>query len=64
MKRCVVLCLWLLLKPCCVEMGGILCTMYSNNIFSSDFATAMISEMGFYDVQCSCLCLVLVLVLV
>ena len=29
---------WLLLKPCCVEMCGILLVMYGSSVFSSVFA--------------------------
>ena len=28
---------WLLLKPCCVEICGILFVMYGNSVFSSFF---------------------------
>ena len=42
---------WLLLKPCCVEMCGILFVMYSSSVFSSVFAIAERSEMGLYDVH-------------
>ena len=38
---------WLLLKPCCVEMCGMLFVMYGSSVFSSVFA---ITEMGLYDV--------------
>ena len=41
---------WLLLKPCCVEMCGMLFVMYGNSVFSSDFAIFVKSEMGLYDV--------------
>ena len=37
---------WLLLKPCCVEMCGMLFVMYGSSVFSSVFA----SEMGLYEV--------------
>ena len=47
---------WLLLKPCCVEMCGML---YGSSVFSSVFAITERSEMGLYDVPCACLCLVL-----
>ena len=36
---------WLLLKPCCLEMCGMLCVMYGSSVFSSER-----SEMGLYDV--------------
>ena len=35
----VVLVKWLVLKPCCVEMCGMLFVMYGNSVFSSVFAT-------------------------
>ena len=38
---------WLLLKPCCVEMCGMLFVMYGSSLFSSVFA---ITDMGLYDV--------------
>ena len=41
---------WLLLKPCCVEMCGMLFVMYGSNVFSSVFAITERSEMGMYDV--------------
>ena len=41
---------WLLLKPCCVEMCGILFVMYGSSVFSSFFAGIERSEMGLYDV--------------
>ena len=28
---------WLLFKPCCVEMCGILCVMYGSSVFSSGY---------------------------
>ena len=40
---------WLLLKPCCVEMCGMLVVMYGRSVFSS-FAITERSEMGMYDV--------------
>ena len=36
---------WLLLKPCCVEMCGILFVMYGSSVFFTER-----SEMGLYDV--------------
>ena len=41
---------WLLLKPCCVEMYGVLFVMYWNSVFSCVFAITERSEMGRYDV--------------
>ena len=41
---------WLLLKPCCVEICGILFVMYGSSVFSSVFAITERSEMGLYDV--------------
>ena len=46
----VVLVEWLLLKPCCVEMCGMLFVIYGSSVFSSVFAIAERSEMGLYDV--------------
>ena len=37
---------WLLLKPCCVEMCGMLFVMYGSSVFSSVFAITERSEMG------------------
>ena len=39
---------WLLLKPCCVEMCGMLFVMYGSSVFSSVFAITERSEMGLY----------------
>ena len=41
---------WLLLKPCCVEMCGMLFVMYGSSVFSRVFAITERSEMGLYDV--------------
>ena len=41
---------WLLLKPCCVEMCGMLFVMYGSSVFSIGFAITERSEMGLYDV--------------
>ena len=41
---------WLLLKPCCVEMCGILFVMFGSRVFSCVFAITERSEMGLYDV--------------
>ena len=46
---------WLLLKPCWVEMCGMLFVMYGSSVTER-------SQMDLYDVLCSCLCLVLELV--
>ena len=48
---------WLLLKPCCVEIGGMLFVMYGNSVFSSVFA--ILREMGWFCMMCLCSCLVL-----
>ena len=41
---------WLFLKPCCVEMCGMLFVMYGSSVFSSVFAIAESRDMGLYDV--------------
>ena len=41
---------WLLLKPCCVEMCGMLFVMYGCSVFSSVFAITERSKMAVYDV--------------
>ena len=41
---------WLLLKPCCLEMCGILFVMYGSSVFSSVFTITERSVMGLYDV--------------
>ena len=41
---------WLLLKPCCVEMCGMLFVVYGSSVFSSVFAITERSEMDLYDV--------------
>ena len=41
---------WLLLKPCCVEMCGMLYVMYGSIVFSSVFAITERNQMGLYDV--------------
>ena len=41
---------WFLLKPCCMEMCGMLFVMYGSSDFSSVFAIINRSEMGLYDV--------------
>ena len=44
---------WSFLKPCCVEMCGMLFVMYGSSVFSSVFAITKRSEMGLYDVPMS-----------
>ena len=41
---------WLPLKPCCVEMCGMLFVMYGSSVFSSVLVITERSEMGLYDV--------------
>ena len=41
---------WLHLKPCCVEMCGMVFVMYGSSVFSSVLAITERSEMGLYDV--------------
>ena len=41
---------WLLLKPCCVEMYGMLFVMSGSSIFSSVFVITERSEIGLNDV--------------
>ena len=41
---------WLFLKPCCVEMGGMLFMMYGSSVFSSVLVITEISEVGLYYV--------------
>ena len=41
---------WLLLKPCCMEMCGMVFVMFGSSVFSSVFAITERSEMGLYDV--------------
>ena len=41
---------WLLLKPCCMDMCGMLFVMYGSSVFSSVFAITERSEIGLYDV--------------
>ena len=45
-----VLAKWLLLKPCCVEMCGMLFVMYGSSVFGV-FAITERSEMGLYNVH-------------
>ena len=42
---------WLLLKPCGVEMRGMLFVMYGSSVVSSVFAITERNEMGLYDVS-------------
>ena len=46
----VVLVEWFLLKPCCVEICGMLFVIYGSSVSSSVFAITERSEMGMYDV--------------
>ena len=41
---------WLLLKPCCVKMCGMMFVMYGSSVFSTVFAITERSEMDLYDV--------------
>ena len=41
---------WLLLKPCCVEMCGMLFVIYGSSVSYSVFAITESSEMGLYEV--------------
>ena len=41
---------WLLLKPCCVEMCGMLFVMYGSSVPLQCFAITERNEMGLYDV--------------
>ena len=41
---------WLLLKPCCMNICGMLFVMYGSSVFSSVFAITERSEMGLCDV--------------
>ena len=49
---------WLLLKPCCVEMYGMLCVMYGSSIFSSVLLS--LREVRWVCMMCLCSCLRLV----
>ena len=44
-----VLVAWPPLKPCCVEMCGMLSVMYGSSVFSSVLASTERCEMGLYD---------------
>ena len=52
----------LLLKPCCVEMCGMLFVMYGSSILSSVFLS--LREVSWVCMMCLCSCLCLVLELV
>ena len=53
---------WLLLKPCYVEICGILLVMYGSSVFSSVLLS--LREERWVCMMCLCLCLCLVLELV
>ena len=53
---------WLLLKPWCVEMCGMLFVMYGSSNFTSVFLSLRELEWVCMMCLCSCLCLVLELV--
>ena len=50
---------WLLLKPCCVEICGMLFVMYGSSVFSSVFLSLREVRWVCMMCLCSCLCLVL-----
>ena len=50
---------WLLLKPCCVEMCGMLFVMYGSSVFSSVLLSLREVRCVCMMCLCSCLCLVL-----
>ena len=50
---------WLLLKPCCVEMCGMLFVMYVRSVFSSVLLSLREVRWVCMMYLCSCLCLVL-----
>ena len=58
----VVLVEWLLLKPCCVEMCGMLFVMYRNSVFSSVLLSLREVRWVCMMCLCSCLCWVLELI--
>ena len=45
---------WLLLKPCCVEMCGILIVMYGRSVFSSYLLS--LREVRWVCMMCICSC--------
>ena len=53
---------WLLLKPSCVEMCGMLFVMYGSSVFSSVLLSLREVRWVCMMCLCSCLCLVLELV--
>ena len=53
---------WLLLRPCCVEMCGMLFVMYGSRVFSSVLLSLREVRWVCMMCLCSCLCLVLELV--
>ena len=53
---------WLLLKPCCMEMCGMLCVMYGSSIFSSVLLSLREGRWVCMICLYSCLCLVLELI--
>ena len=55
---------WLLLKPCCVEMCGMLFVMYGSSVFSSGLLSLREVRCISMMCLCSCLCLVSELVCV
>ena len=46
---------WLLLKPCCVEMCGMLFVMYGSSVFSSVLLS--LREVRWVCMMCLCSCL-------
>ena len=53
---------WLLLKPCCVKMCGMLFVMYGSSVFSNVLLS--LREVIWVCMMCLCSCLCLVLELV
>ena len=51
---CAVLVEWLLLKPCCVEMCGMLFVMYGSSVFSSVLLS--LREVRWVFMMCLCSC--------
>ena len=49
---------WLLLKPCCVEMCGMLFVMYGSSVFSRVLLSLREVRWVYMRCLCSCLCLV------
>ena len=50
---------WLLLRPCCVDMCGMLFVMYGSSVFSS--VSLSLREVRWVGMMCQCSCLYLVL---